>query len=211
MATPYTFQIHRHGKKGEPRTLGELLHPAGSAEAAAVGWKNDAIQVLYGVLRGADQRVEDRRQRHLAIKTVIAVGRTIRFTAELGTSGVSSDFFDPHTDDEPVFTREDRHIEAEPRRALLVVPTHAKTGLLALEARGRATGRDQIQSLIKKSVRHYTQLVVDFEAIVSMDALQRYLEKAAVHPITLRRTGLPSDIADVVEFGPQQSDVGFLK
>lgn len=211
MATPYTFQIHRHGKKGEPLTLGELLHPAGSAEAAAVGWKNDAIQVLYGVLRGADQRVEDRRQRHLAIKTVIAVGRTIRFTAELGTSGVSSDFFDPHTDDEPVFTREDRHIEAEPRRALLVVPTHAKTGLLALEARGRATGRDQIQSLIKKSVRHYTQLVVDFEAIVSMDALQRYLEKAAVHPITLRRTGLPSDIADVVEFGPQQSDVGFLK
>lgn len=210
--TLYTFQIHRYGKKDEPLTLGELQHPAGSSEADALGPKNDAIGLLAGALRGADQRLEDQRQRHLAIKTVTGAGRTIRFTAELGTSGLSSDFIDPDVDDaEPVFTREGRHIETEPRRALLVVPTNARMGLLALEARGRATGRDQIQSLIKRSVRHHTQLIVDFEAVVSMEALQQYLAQASVQSITLRRTGLPSDVADAVEFGPQQSDVGRLK
>jgi hypothetical protein len=208
----YTFQIHHHGKGEDPLTLGALQHPAGSAEADAIGWKNDAIQVLAGVLRGAGQRVEDRRQRHLAIKTVTGVGRTIRFTAQLGTSGLNSDFIVPDTgDDEPVFTREGRHIETEPRRAMLVVPTNSKTGLLALEVRGRATGREQIQSMIKRSMRHHTQLIMDFEAVVSQEALQKYLEQASVHNITLRRTGLPSDVADAVELGPQQSDVGFLK
>lgn len=210
--TLYTFKFHRHGKKDEPLTLGALHHPVGSAEAEALGWKNDALQVIAGVLRGADQRVEDNKQRHLLIKTVNGIGRTIRFTAVLGTSGLNSDFIDPDIDDEkPVFTREDRHIENEPRRAMLVVPTNSKTGLLALESRGRSTGREQIQSMIKRSVKHHTQLVVDFEAIVSEEALRRYLEQADVHDITLRRTGLPSDVADAVELGPQETDVGRLK
>lgn len=210
--TLYTFQIHRHGKKDEPLTLGALHHPAGSPEADAIGWKNDAVQVLAGVLRGADQLVEDKKQRHLAIKTVNGIGRTIRFTAQLGTSGLSSDFIDPYIDDEePVFTREGRHIEAEPRRALLVAPTNSKTGLLGLEVRGRATGRDQIQSMIKRSVKYHAQLVVDFEAVVNAEALRKYLDQASVQDITLRRTGLPSDVADAVEVGPQQSEVGRLK
>ncbi len=54
-------------------------------------------------------------------------------------------------------------------------------------------------------------MIVDFEAVVSMEALQHYLEQASVQSITLRRTGLPSDVADAVEFGPQQSEVGRLK
>lgn len=207
----YTFAFHHHGQPDKPLTLGELLHKPDTPEAQAVGWKNDALPILAAVLRGASQRRED-KNRHLSITSVQGLGRSVRFTAQVGMSGQVSAFFDPdEMEDAPVFQRQDRHIEADERRGMFVVPANSPRGLLLLEAKGRATARDLITALVKRSVRHHTALITDFEAVVHEGALRQYLEQARLHAITLHRSGMPGDVADILEVGPQDREVARMK
>lgn len=141
----FTFRVHKPRQPDDNLALGELFHPPDSAQARAMGWKNDALPMIYGILHGAEGRRINAGTKHLTIKNVTGSGRCIRFTAEVGTSGQTSVFTGPQAI-APVFRRGPQHIESGDNRGLLVVPTRSRRGLLVLEARGRTTGKPQIEA-----------------------------------------------------------------
>lgn len=206
----FTLSVHKHGEATNPLVLGDLL-PDTPPSAKVQKSKTDAVVTFYGVLNGLRGKRIDEKNRHLTITSVAPAGRCIRFTTELGTSGQSSIFVDPDADDEPVFMRQGRHIETNQRRGLLVVPTNSTVGLLALESRSRSTGRDQFTAVLKRGVRAHTGMIVDFDAVVHEDALEAFLEQAHIKAITLRRQGLPTDLAEQLEVLQPDAPYGRLE
>jgi hypothetical protein len=140
------------------------------------------------------------------------VGRTVQFNVEIGQSGRTSQFFDPvAASDEPVFERADRHIETGLRRGLLVAPNRCTVGLLVTEVHGRSGVKSLLAPTLSRIFRHYTDHVLDIAAVVDEDALRQYLDAADIKEITLRRTGLPTDIADAVLFTAKDAEAGKLE
>lgn len=205
----FTFGIHKP-RQPDNLILGELLHPSDSEQARTAGWKNDSLYTIYGVLHGAEGRRIDSGTKHLTIKNVTGSGRCIRFTAEVGTSGQTSVFKDPHATT-PVFERGLQHIESGDHRGLLVVPARSRRGLLVLEARGRATGRPQIEALLKTSFRTHGGLVLDLAAIADSAALSAYIDRAAINAVTLKKHSLPPDVADYLDVPETERDYGGLE
>lgn len=195
----YTFQVRPYGSKRDPLPLGEL------------GSGRDGLVVLYGVFRGLMDRDVKVGDRHLRVESAIGQGRTVRFTVGLGNSGQTSSIIDPTNDDQVVFNRAAYHIEASPLRGLLLAPKNSKTGILALEVQGRSSARSILCPALKRGLRHHTGLILDFAAIADKAALEQYLNRAAIKAITLHRSGLPTDIADVVGLARNDVNVGDLE
>lgn len=206
----FTFRVHRHGDPDNPLPLGELSRATGAPSLPA--GHTDALIILYGLLNGLSGRRIDERNRHLAIASVCPKGRCIRFTLDLGVSGQSSVFLDPAEESNaPVFTRADRHIETNPRRGLMVVPTNSTVGLLVLEARSRSTGRDQLAAALKRGIRKHTGLIIDFDAVVHEAALSAFLAQAHINAITLKRHSIPHDIAEQLEVRQPEEHLGRME
>jgi hypothetical protein len=205
----FTFRVHRHGSRDYNLQLGDLF--GASTPAGTPRSKTDAVVTLYGILHGLQGQLIDERNRHLGVASVQPAGRCIRFVAELGTSGQTSTFLDPDDAGRRVFDRADRHIETNQRRGLLVAPTNSVVGLLALESQSRSTGREQLAAVIKRGFRAHTGLIIDFDAVVHQDALQQFLAQAHVNAITLRRHGLPSDLAEQLEVRQPDAHLGRLE
>jgi hypothetical protein len=207
----FTFSMHRV-RSDERLVLGDL---AGAGAGGGAGdlppYKCDALVTAYGLLNGMQGRRVTERNRHLEVGTVQPAGRSVRFTFELGTSGQRSSFVDPDAGDRRVFSRTERHIEADTRRGLVVIPTHGQVGLLVLEARGRSTGMGLLSGAVKRGVRHHTGLVTDFAAVVHEAALDQFLEQANINAVTLRRHGLSSDIAEQLEVAPPEAPLGHME
>lgn len=66
----FTFSMHRPRQPDQPLVLGELNGATGSEAGRAAGAKNDALAVLAGVLRGAENQEIEKRQKHLTITEV---------------------------------------------------------------------------------------------------------------------------------------------
>jgi hypothetical protein len=194
----YTFSIHKHGSH-DALPLGNI------------GTGQDSLVLLYGMLRGLGDKGIQSGNRYLRADSVEGSGRTVKFRVAVGQSGVTANILDPDDDDKLVFKRADHHIEASIRRGLLVTPTQSRSGLLILEVYGRAGAKSILCPALKRSFRHHTGLILDFAAVVDEEALRQYLEQAAIKGITLRRSGLPSDIADVVELAQNDTNVGNLE
>lgn len=194
----YTFQIHKYGRPQSPLVLGEL------------DGSHDAAVLLYGALRGVQQTPYRDRQRHVRIVSAAGAGRTVQFKNELGRSGLYSTFYRAGTD-EPVFDRTPEHIESGVFRGLLVAPTRSKTGMLVTEVQGRSGAKTVLVPAIKNVIRHHTGLIVDFSAVVDEDALERFLSEAAIKDVTLRRTGIPNDMAEAAEFPESFRERGKLE
>jgi hypothetical protein len=194
----HTFRVHRARKDPEP--LGDFD-----------GSGRDALVVLYGILRGLAVTTVQDANRHLRARNVEARGRTVRFAIELGTSGQTSEFFDPAAGDRPVFNREDRHIETGVRRGLIYASSRAPVGLLITEVRGRSGAKTLLAPTLSRIFRHYTEHVLDIATIADEDALRQFLERASFKEVTLRRTGLPRDIADAVQFATEDAEAGKLE
>jgi hypothetical protein len=194
----YTFQIHHYGQH-DSIALGDL------------GTAGDALNTLYGALRGMEDKGVIAGSKYIRTESATGTSRTVRFKVSVGQSGVTSDFIDPDDDNKLVFKRTDKHIEANTQRGLLVVPTRSLSGLLILETRGRSSAKTILCPALKRTFRHHTSLILDFSAIVDEAALQQYLNQAAIKGITLRRSGLPSDIADVVNLAQDNVNVGQLE
>jgi hypothetical protein len=208
----FTFSMHRHGSdKALALVLGNLSESLSGELAASPPHKNDALVAMYGILHGLQGQRVDERHSHLSVDSVAPLGRCIRFTVELGTSGQTSTFRDPDAGDRSVFNRADRHIETNKRRGLLVVPTNSTVGLLALEARSRTTGMTLLSTSFKRGIRHHTTLITDFDAIVHQEALDKFLEEAKVNAVTLSRRGLPADIADQLEVRQPEAHLGTMQ
>lgn len=207
----FTFAVHKRGDKSHGLPLGELHGPGAAAQGTSTS-QTDAAVLLYGLLNGIRDRRIDEKTKHLTVKTIAPVGRAIRFTIDLGTSGLTSTFVDPSArSGAPVFTRVDRHIETNQRRGLIVAPTHATLGMLALESRGGATGSSQLGPLLKRGVAAHTGLIIDFDAVVHEGALEKFLEEAQVGAVQLKRKGLPSDIADSLDVRQKEAHLGNLE
>lgn len=194
----YTFKVHKHGDQ-EPLPLGNLEED------------KDAITILYGTLKGLNARGIKAGNRYLRAESTAGSGRIVKFRVAVGQSGITSDFLDPDVDDGVVFQRTNRHIESNSLRGLLIVPTWSHTGLLVLEVHGRAGAKTILCPALKRAFRHHTGLILDFSAVVDEAVLQQYLLNAEIKGITLRRSGLPSDIADVVEMGNSEENLGNLE
>lgn len=204
----FTFRAHRHGQGGVPLVLGQLYEvPQGAVVSRS---QTDAVVTLYGLLNGMVGHRIDERHKHLGIASVKPTGRTINFTLELGTSGQNSTFVDPKAG-KTVFKREGRHIETGQRRGLFVVPTTSTVGLLALESQSRSTGREQLTAALKRGFRTHTGLILDFDAVVHEEALSAFLAQAKVNAITLRRSGLPHDIAEQLEVRQPDEHLGRME
>jgi hypothetical protein len=196
----YVFRAHPYRSPDEAAVLGQL---GGRGE-------QDALTVLYGALQAMTARRISEKSKHIQARTVEGVGRTIRFSVSVGQSGQSSEFFGP-TDSVPVFTRLDEHIETNVRRGLVVVPSRATVGLLALEVHGRSGAKALLVPILARLFRRHTGLVLDVDAVADEAALQKFIAEAQAHEITLRRTGLPRDIADAVEMNAEQAPAGKLE
>ena len=110
-----------------------------------------------------------------------------------------------------MFRRRDEHIETNIRRGLIVVPSRASAGLLALEVHGRSGAKALLVPVLARLFRRHTGLVLDVDAVADESALQKFIAEAQAHEITLRRTGLPRDIADAVEMNPDDAPVGKME
>lgn len=206
----FTFRVHPHGDPNNPLSLGDLGGRSGSSAAATDS--TDALVVLYGLLHGLKGRRIDERDRHLQVAEVCPEGRCVRFTIDLGMSGQSSVFLDPERrSTSPVFRRVNRHIETNPRRGLLVVPTNSAVGLLVLEARSRSTGKDQLTAVLKRGFRKHTGLIIDFDAVVHEAALTAFLAQAQINALTLKRHSLTHDIAEQLEVRQPDEHLGCLE
>jgi hypothetical protein len=53
--------------------------------------------------------------------------------------------------------------------------------------------------------------VLDIASVVDEAALQQFLAEADIREISLRRTGMPTDIADAVEFSSEEAEAGKLE
>ncbi|QRP45771.1 hypothetical protein [Amycolatopsis sp. FDAARGOS 1241] len=207
----YTFSVHRARAKEAPLPLGELLGESTVAQGTDA-FRRDGVVALYGVLNGLKDKRVDEKNKHVTVTSVEPVGRSIRFKVDLGTSGTNSTFTDPAAmNGSPVFMRAERHIESNERRALIVAGSKSTVGLLALESQSGATGTSQLIPLLKRSFRAHTQLVIDFDAVVHEEALRAFLDQAHIGAVTLRRSGLPSDIADQLEVPAKDAPFGRLE
>ncbi|UQS24044.1 hypothetical protein L1857_15005 [Amycolatopsis thermalba] len=207
----YTFSVHRHGDAATRLPLGELCGEGADAHGIPRS-RSDAIVTLYGLLNGLLGRRVDEKTKHLTVQGVTPAGRSVRFIADLGTSGVNSTFIDPAASgSHPVFTRAEHHIESNRRRGLIVAGTKSTVGLLALESVSGSTGTTQIVPLLKRGFRAHTRMVIDFDAVVHENALQAFLDQARIGAVTLKRSGLPPDIADQLEVRDNQAHLGRLE
>jgi hypothetical protein len=194
----YTFRVHRHGK-GEHLSLGRL--PGGQ----------DALVCLYGLLRGLEKESYKQKKNYLRILQVDPRGRVIQFKLQVGQSGYTSKIIDPIDGDTVVFDRSDHHVEAGERRGVIIAPFHSRVGLLILEVRGRSSAKTILAPALKKGFRCHTQLILNIEAVVDEEALKEYIAKANVKAITLRKTGLPGDIAEAVSMREADAQRGKLE
>lgn len=195
----YVFRVHPYRSK-DPVVLGQT---GGAGQ-------QDALTVLYGALRAMTVRRISEKSKHIQARKVDGIGRTIRFSVSVGQSGQSSEFFGP-ADTEPVFKRRDEHIETNVRRGLVVVPSRAAVGLLVLEVHGRSGAKALLVPVLARLFRQHTGLVLDVDAVADEAALQKFIAEAQAHEITLRRTGLPRDIADAVEMSADEAPVGKME
>lgn len=205
----FSFRLHHNRQPEESLILGELLHPPQSEAGRAAGPTNDALGVIAGVLRGAENKKIDKRQQHLTITKVKGEGRSIRFTAEVGTSGQESTFKD--STGRTKYQRGRGDIETLYNRALIVAPARSRAGLLVLEAQGRTTGRQQIESLLNTHIRNHTGLGLKIGAVVEGEALSQYLDRAKIHKVTLKKHSLPPDVADLVDVPETEREYGGLE
>src|SRR6266508_150594 len=194
----HTFRVHPWGKK-EPLSLGDF--DAG----------RDALPLLYGALRGLTQQGITVGTRHLRVKTLNAIGRTVQFSVEVGHSGQTSQFFDPDDNSKPVFERSDRHIETGIRRGLVVAPGKSSAGLLIMEVHGRSGAKTLLAPTLSKIFRHHTDFVLEIAAVADQSALEQFIAQAHAHSITLRKSGLPTDIADMVEINHKDASAGKIE
>ncbi|WP_328442875.1 hypothetical protein [Amycolatopsis sp. NBC_00438] len=207
----YTFSVHHRRDTATRLKLGTLRGESGGADGIPAS-RCDALITLYGLLNGIRGRRLDEKTKHLTVQSVSPAGRSIRFTADLGTSGQSSTFIDPATGtDAQVFKRVERHIESNQRRGLVVAPTQSSVGMVALESHSGSTGSSQIIPMLKRGFTAHTGLVVDFDAVVHEDALNAFLEEAHIGAITVRRQGLPNDLADLLEVRDKEAPLGRLE
>jgi hypothetical protein len=195
----YTFSVHPHGQQADVLPLGDL------------GDAGDGLTVLYGTLRGIADTGVLVGSGYLRTESAIGTGRIVKFRVAVGQGGITSDFLDQADDDKLVFKRTDKHIEANTLRGLLVAPSRSRSGLLILEMRGRSRAETILCPALKQAFRNHTGLILDFSAVVDEAALQQYLAQAAIKGITLRRSGLPSDIADVVNLARDDRNIGQLE
>jgi hypothetical protein len=207
----FTFSVHKRGDSATRLRLGELQGKGATERGVSVS-RADTIVTLYGLLNGLRGRRLDDKTKHLTVQSADPSGRMIKFTVDLGTSGQSSTFIDPTTGTGTrVFNRAEKHIESNQRRGLIVAPTQSTVGMVALESRSGSTGSTQTIPIFKRGFTAHTGLVIDFDAVVHEDALQAFLEQAHVGAITLRRRGLPSDIADQLEVRDNEAPLGRLE
>ncbi|MEU3456891.1 hypothetical protein ABZ671_25315 [Micromonospora sp. NPDC006766] len=192
------FRVRPHG--GDPQPLGSF------------DGTTDALPILYGVLRGLAGQPVSERQRHLSVKSVEPAGRAVRFSVKVGNSGQRSEFYDRDDDQTVVFHRDDRHIEHTTLRGLLLAPADSTTGLLALEVQGRVGAKTLLGPALSKRFRHFSDgYILDIASVVDEEGLARLLAEAQAHQITLRRAGLPQDVADAVEMSAQDAETGKLE
>lgn len=196
----HTFRVHKWGKRDEAGPLGNFD-----------GHGADALPYLYGALRGLTQSGVNDRNRHLRVKAVEGVGRTARFTVEIGQSGQTSQFFDSIDGTQPVFERNDRHIETGLRRALIVAPTGSTNGLLVTEVQGRSGARTLLAPALSRIFKFHTEHILDIASVVDETALEQFIAEAQAHTITLRKSGLPTDIAEMVEIQSKDAPSGKLE
>jgi hypothetical protein len=203
----YVFRVHRHGEAKSPLVLGQLAKRDDETQKP-----EDALTVLYGALRAMTaQRYSGSNNRHIHAKNVTGLGRTVRFSVSVGQSGQRSEFYGPADTDKPVFERKDEHIESNVRRGLVVAPSGSSAGLLILEVHGRSGAKSLLVPLLSKLFRHHTGLILNVASVVDEAALQKFIAEAHAHEITLRRTGLPRDIADAVEMAPDDAPAGKME
>ncbi|WP_125614993.1 hypothetical protein [Actinomadura sp. WAC 06369] len=194
----YTFAIHKFGSPTELLQLGNL------------GEQRDAVAVLFGALKGIEAHPRTEKRKHVRISAIEGLGRTVKFRMEPGRSGIDSKIYEAGST-EPVFTRTTDHIESNEFRGLIVAPRNSDRGLLVVEVQGHHSSKTLLTTAIKQVVKENLRLIVDFDAVVDERALQEYLEKAAVKAITLRRSGLPIDIAEAVAFPDASRSAGRLE
>ncbi|MDG4823274.1 hypothetical protein O7635_15565 [Asanoa sp. WMMD1127] len=194
----YAFRVHSHG--GSPAPLGKF------------DGEQDALPLLYGILRGLSTHPVTDKQRHLRLKQVTPAGRSVRFSIYVGASGQTSEFY--HQDDEEtvLFVRDDHHIEHTTLRCLVLAPTQSTTGLLVLEVQGRAGAKSLLAPALSRRFKEFSgNYILDVAAVVDEAGLARLLEEANAHQITLRRHGLPADIADAVDLSDEDAETGRLE
>jgi len=68
-----------------------------------------------------------------------------------------------------------------------------------------------LSRLLKQGVRHHTNLITNFDAVVHQDALDKFLEEAKINAVTLHRRGLPSDIAEQLEVRQPEAHLGAMQ
>ncbi|OKJ97536.1 hypothetical protein AMK34_11180 [Amycolatopsis sp. CB00013] len=207
----YTFSVHKPRDNDARLSLGELRGESAQAQGMSPS-RTDALIALFGLLNGMLGRRVDERTKHLTIQDVRPAGRSVRFKVDLGTSGVSSTFIDPAAANaKPIFKRAEKHIESNERRGLIVAGTKSTVGMIALESWSNSTGSSQLMPLLKRGFSAHTGLVIDFDAVVHEQALHAFLEEAQIGAITLRRAGLPPDLADQLEVRDKEAPLGRLE
>ncbi|MET8008188.1 hypothetical protein [Nonomuraea glycinis] len=195
----YTFRVHRRGKKTDALPLGRL------------SGGEDALPLLYGLLRGLEEQSFTSRDRYLRADHIAPLGRTVRFMVKIGQSGQTSEIIDPDNGEAVVFNRTGRHIETGRRRGMIIAPSGSYVGLLVLEVHGRSSAKTLLSTALKRGLLKHVNHVLDIEAVVDDAALEEYVKKANVHAVTLRRAGLPTDIAEAVSMREADADKGQLE
>lgn len=203
--------LHKHGRIDEPLRLGTLQPLDSTEETPADG--PVALRTFYGVLRGlVGSEIKDASgEKRITVKSVNGDGQCVRFSMDLGRSGEESDIFDPGQD-QPVFQRKRHHIDTTKRRGMLVLPDRSPAGLLILEAHGRGTGKDLLAAELKRIVKAHTdRLITEFPDLADPGALAEYLKQADIKRVTLKRTGVPEDIANGIGMLFDEAEVGRLE
>ncbi|WP_204027299.1 hypothetical protein [Sinosporangium siamense] len=169
------------------------------------------LPLLYGLLRGLEDQSFTVKDKYLRVDKVAPLGRTVQFEAVVGRSGQTSEIIDPDHDEAVVFTRTGRHIETGRRRGMIVAPSHSRVGLLILEVYGRSGAKTLLSLALKRGLLKHSNHVLDVEAVVDESALEEYIKQANVRAVTLRRVGLPTDIAEAVSVGQVDAGKGQLE
>jgi hypothetical protein len=191
------FRVRPH--RGDPQPLGKF------------DGKSDSLPILYGLLCGLAAEPVAQRQRHLSARTVEPAGRSVRFSVKVGNSGQQSEFYDRDDDQTVVFLRDGRHIEHTTLRGMLVAPADSTMGLIALEVHGRVGARSLLGPALSKGFGHHTGYILDISSVMDEEGLAKLLAEAEANQITLRKSGLPHDVADAVEMSPKDAELGKLE
>ncbi|MEU0548408.1 hypothetical protein [Micromonospora sp. NPDC005979] len=191
------FRVRPH--RGDPQPLGKF------------DGKSDSLPILYGLLSGLTAEPVTQRQRHLSAKTVEPVGRSVRFSVKVGNSGQQSEFYDRDDDQTVVFLRDGRHIEHTTLRGLLMAPADSTTGLVALEVHGRVGAKSLLGPALSRGFSYHTGHILNISSVMDEEGLAKLLAEAEAHQITLRKSGLPQDVADAVEMSAQDAELGRLE